>query len=553
MSTVIDDLKTSRQTKTGDNSTAWSAKSWLLIALGCVLFGHMPLLTEHVCNLWIRPHYQFLVFLPVATGLLWWRGLTSLRQKWPDSQAGIFRSDRPFIWAPWLFTCLLLLAFATWLRSPWLTMISFMLATLAALLLMFGRQGFSAMLPGWLMLIAGISLPGNLDVRLISQLRTITTNWSSAVLDYFGVLHRLSGNVIEIPGISLFIADACTGIHSLFVLLAAAFFLGLWQQRTVIHIVVLMVSTLGLVFIENVARVSLVTALCQYNPQFSEGWRHAMLGFILFGSSLLLIFSMDALVCILIPVPDWRKVWRFLFVKGNGPEIRRTPPKFWPLGNYLSRGLVPAYVAFAILGLIQLTWVPSRAQQMVQMMKKNPIEMKELGAEALPKEIRGWKQTNFETVTRILDDPMGEHSQKWTYERDGKIIIVSMDYPYLRIHDLTLCYEGVGWQVRSKSIQKGNAILPFATAILTQSLQEQAFLAHSLHTPDGLCEVAVDEELSLAQLYQKRFEYDRPWFQIQLLAMSPEQIDASLQEEFSGLFLDLRKQLLDQCQTLTTQ
>ncbi len=552
MSTANEEARASKLAASANQPQNKTVQSWLLIALGCIVFGHMPLLIEHICNLWIRPHYQFLVFLPIATGLLWWRGVTSLRLKWYALQSGILCSDRPSVWSPWVFSCIGLLAFATWMRSPWLAMISFVFAALAALLLMFGRRGFSAMLPGWLMLFAGISLPGNLDVRLIGELRTITTHWSSAVLDYFGVLHRVSGNVIDIPAISLFIADACTGIHSLFVLLAAAFFLGLWQHRTVLHIVVLMISTIGLVFLENVARVSLVTALCQYNPQFSEGWRHAMLGFILFGFSLLLILSMDALICVLIPVPDWRTVWRSVFAKASAAETRRTPPKSWPLGNYLSRGLAPAYVGFVILGVIQMTWVPSRAQQLVQMMKKNPIEMKELGAEALPPEIRGWKRTSFESITRVLDDPMGEHSQKWTYERDGKIMIISLDYPYLRIHDLTLCYEGVGWQIRNKSLQKGNAILPFATSILTQSLHEQGFLAHSLHTPDGQCEVSVDEELSLAQMYQKRFEYDHPWFQIQLLAMNPEEIGESLQEEFSGIFMDLRKQLLDQSQTITT-
>lgn len=548
MSSAVDTGKAPGPLKMWDPLATTSIKSLVLIALSITAFGHAPLITEYFCNLWIRPHYQFLVFLPVAAGLLWWRGLKSLREKWPDSTPNILWSDRPLVWIPCVVAALVALAGATWMRSPWLAMLSLLVTSLTLLLLLFGRSGIPAMLPGWLMLCTGISLPGNLDIRLIGKLRTFTTDWSSAVLDYFGVLHRISGNVIDIPGISLFIADACTGIHSLFVLLTAAFFLGLWLHRTVIHIVILMISTIGLVFLENVARVSLITALCQYNHQYSAGWRHSLLGFALFGVSLLLIFSLDSLLCLLIPVNDWTRVWKSMFGRIDVAESRMTLPKSWPLANYLSRVMIPAYAGFLILGVIQLTWVPSRTQQLVQMMKKNPIEMQDFAADTLPLEINGWKRTDFGIVNRVLDDPMGEHSQQWTYEKDGQSAIISLDYPYLRIHDLTLCYEGSGWGIENKRMQGGEAILPFATAQLTQNLHGNGFLAHSLHSQDGHCEVALDEELSLHQLYQKRFEYDRPWFQIQLLVKSSGSIEESGEAEFSSLFLDLRKKLLEQCQ-----
>lgn len=534
-----------------------SLNKWLLISSGILAFGYAPLLIEHLCNLWLRPHYQFIAFLPVAVGLLWWRGYHELREEYALRGISIMRSESPLLWGPCFFIALLTLGLATYMRSPWLAVISLPIMVLGILLLLFGRQGLPAMLPGWLMLFVAVPLPGNLDVRLIGGLRNLTTQWSSAVLDAFGVLHRVRGNMIELPEISLFVADACTGIHSLFVLIAAAVFVGLLNRRTLVHIVLLVSSTVGLVLMENISRVSLVTMLCQHNALFSEGWRHSLLGFVLFAVSLLLIFSLDALIFVLVPVRDWRLVWRWLWDSWTHleavPEAAEDTTRVWPLQKYLSRGMIPVYTSMVILGTAQLAWVPSRAGQITQMMKRSPIELGELGANALPAQYKGWKRVDYQIINRVLEDPLGENSQRWTYERDGQEVMISLDYPYLRVHDLTLCYQGIGWQLGSKVVTQADNQLPYVHALLSMSLRGHALLDYSLHSQDGRCEVILDETTSFSELYQKRFEYDRPWFQIQLMTTSVQPMPAEVLDEFNLMFVTLRRSLLERCQTTAKQ
>ncbi len=473
-------------------------------------------------------------------GLFWRRSYFALQEE----KNGVAWERGPlYVWLPLLLIGFALLVHATKVRSPWLSLVSFQATSLAIIAFLWSWSGVRSFFAGWAFCWMALPLPGNLDVRLINHLREFTTSWSSSLLDYLGVLHRVNGNVIDIPGISLFIADACTGIHSLFVLITAAFFWGLWQRRTVPHTILLLLGTVSVVLIENVARVTLVTYLCESDTRYSEGWRHSLIGFALFGISLTLIASLDGLILFLLPVKDWSFIATLLGrdnepLESPEPKPQEAPHATWPMYIYMS-GLM-------LLGLIQLSWFPSQAKQFAMMVRRDPIVLPALTETTLPEQIMGWKRSGFETLHRIADDPMGEYSHRWFFEKGGRKAIVSLDYPYLRIHDLTICYQAVGWQVEDKQILQSDTNYPFVGAWLFQPLQGRSQLAFSLHSMDGHCEVAIDESLSVEQMLQRRFELDRPWFQIQSFASTSVSKEEA-NEDANALFLEARTLLLTHC------
>ena len=80
------------------------------------------------------------------------------------------------------------------------------------------------------------------------------------------------------------------------------------------RIVLLLAATVGIVLVENVARVvGLAVALDYFGLDLTEGWRHTVFGFVLFAASLVFVVSTDQLLEFFWPTGPWisqRRWWR---------------------------------------------------------------------------------------------------------------------------------------------------------------------------------------------------------------------------------------------------
>jgi len=134
-----------------------------------------------------------------------------------------------------------------------------------------------------LFLIPG--LPGYPETWLKNILRNIVTASSSWILSVFGFSVYVSNNVIEIPDVQLGVADACSGIRSLWAMLAVAPAIA-WFLRLRPFLIGLFVP-LGvfLAIFQNVLRVVATALLCHWGGGMSgggmvwaEGTRHDIVG-----------------------------------------------------------------------------------------------------------------------------------------------------------------------------------------------------------------------------------------------------------------------------------
>ncbi|MEJ7596235.1 MAG: exosortase/archaeosortase family protein, partial [Planctomycetaceae bacterium] len=332
----------------------------MCIVGGLAIFGHFPLLVEHISDLMLRPHYQFILFLPVGAALLVMErrrdqvlarsGTQNIELRQSDIHPAKLRYSLALV-----VIALVALAAAVWIWSARVAMISAMLTAFSLILAFGGRGLLRIAFPAWLLLWLAMPLPFNRDYWLIAELRDVTTRWASRVLDQIGVLHLVNGNIIELPGQKLFVADACSGIHSLYVLLAFALFIGLYLHRRALHVILLLLSTFGIVLVENVMRITGVAAGLHAGFDMSSGWKHSTFGGVLFVLSLMLVFTTDQFFAFLLPDQLFRSFWNR---RGIGPRLQIAADESTKVRS-VGRWLVPFGVAFALLGMVQLVMMPA--------------------------------------------------------------------------------------------------------------------------------------------------------------------------------------------------
>ena len=345
------------------------------------------------------------------------------------------------------------LGFATWAWSPWIAAVAALVGFSAVLVLWGGLSKLWNWMPVWIFCWVLVPLPFGLDEDLIVRLRIVTTRMTSSVLDQIGILHQSYASVIHLPQKPLFIADACSGIHSLYVLMAAALFLCAFLRRNVLHSILLLCSTFGIVLIENVGRIVCVAAALGWNRDLSVGAKHTALGVIMFCLSGILILSMDQLLMFLLPeqpfkilsqVPwPWRK--RKVPLPLTVPVTSEATPRISMLAA------LPLAIIFPVLGLWQVIRMPYAVPSLASMF---PAELKipELGKDAMPAEVLGYQLQNFEMIQRVEGDPFGKSSQRWVYKKGRVEVGISLDYPYDGVKDLCECYSLVGWQIPEQTI-----------------------------------------------------------------------------------------------------
>jgi len=166
--------------------------------------------------------------------------------------------------------------------------------------------GFSALKMFWFPLLYLVfmipGLPGPPEQWLKNVLRNIVTAVSADVLELFGYSVFVEKNTLEIPNVVLGVADACSGIRSLWAMLAVAPAVA-WFLRLRPFLIALFIP-LGvfLAMFQNVIRVVATAVLCDwFGMAWASGRRHDAVG----GASFFLAsLIMIVLARILAPPPQ---------------------------------------------------------------------------------------------------------------------------------------------------------------------------------------------------------------------------------------------------------
>lgn len=135
----------------------------------------------------------------------------------------------------------------------------------------------------WLLILLSVPLPVVVLASLALPLQLVASKWGAAMLAFRHVPVRLAGNVIQLPGRSLFVTEACSGLRSLTALTALGVLAGGLFLRSPWSRVFLVLLAVPVAMVLNAVRVFLTGFLSYYvDPRLAEGFLHLTEGWVIF-------------------------------------------------------------------------------------------------------------------------------------------------------------------------------------------------------------------------------------------------------------------------------
>lgn len=250
------------------------------------------------------------VVAAVAFVVLFWDPMRTLaRDWWSDPEAGHglllgplavflaykrgFVADRRA--QPWIGIAIIaaavLLRYMSGLAAELFTMRVSMLMAAGGAVIYFA--GLRQILHWWLpiaLLVLSVPLPSVVLGTLALPLQLQASQLGAALLESRHVPVQLAGNVIHLPGRTLFVTEACSGLRSLTALIALGVLIGgLWLRAPALRVLLLAI-TIPVAMMLNGVRIFLTGFLVYFvDPSLGEGFMHYTEGWVIFGFAFVIL------------------------------------------------------------------------------------------------------------------------------------------------------------------------------------------------------------------------------------------------------------------------
>ncbi len=246
---------------------------------------------------------------------LFWRPLAMLgRDWWTDPEAGHGLLVAPLaLWLAWrsgvaphgraqprlglaVLVAAVALRYVAGLADEWFTMR--LAALLAGGALVIYWRGMPQLRRWWLpalLLLLSIPLPEVVVGSLALPLQLQASKLGAALLHWRSVPVLLAGNVIHMPGRSLFVTEACSGLRSLTALVTLGVLIGgLWLERPLTRAAIVL-AAIPVAVALNGLRVFLTGFLVFFvDPALGTGFMHASEGWAVFVVAFLILGGVAA-------------------------------------------------------------------------------------------------------------------------------------------------------------------------------------------------------------------------------------------------------------------
>ena len=217
-----------------------------------------------------------------------------LHREWPRLEAMPDNGNR---WG-WLLVVPALLAYVLGRSQQiWLLEIGAFIPLLAGCgVLAKGRAALRPLAFPLLILLFAIPLPGALVDLLTTGLKQHVSVLAENLLYSAGYPIARSGVTLTIGSYQLLVADACSGLNSLFSLFAVGLlYLYMQGYASRWRNLVLLLAIAPIAIFANVVRVMMLVLLTYYGgDELGQGFMHGVAGMLLFAIALLMLFLLDA-------------------------------------------------------------------------------------------------------------------------------------------------------------------------------------------------------------------------------------------------------------------
>ncbi|MFH1700820.1 MAG: exosortase/archaeosortase family protein [Candidatus Zixiibacteriota bacterium] len=275
------------------NSTASqnniSARIFIWISFAVLALLYMPVLIGLIEVWWADDNYSHGFLIPLISGYLLWKKRKALAEV-PES-----KGNNPGLLI--LIFGMLIFVLAT-AAAEYFTMRASMVITLFGLVwYIFGYRMIRITWFELLFLFFMIPLPYVIYYALTFPMQLYATTITTKILSFVGMSAVQQGNVIHLPGYSLEVAEACSGLRSLISLLALGALYARFTQKTFGRQVFLFLSTIPIAIAANIFRL-LFTSVGAYavSRELAEDFLHELSGMMVFVVAFIMLFIWGAII-----------------------------------------------------------------------------------------------------------------------------------------------------------------------------------------------------------------------------------------------------------------
>lgn len=266
---------------------------WMWVALGLAAL-YLPSWWDAAHGLWQTDEFGHAPLILAISAWLFWQSRHAVAEA-PDEPAA----------GGWWLLALGLAMYALG-RMAGVSSVEFasqLLVVAASLLLVKGPKGLRAVAFPVFYLVFMVPLPGTLVDALTEPLK----HWISIIV--VEVLHAVgypigrTGVMITVGPYELLVADACSGLNSMFSLAAlGALFIHIMRRSSRLHTALLVLAIVPIAFAANIVRViTLVLVTYHFGDAAGQGFLHGAAGIVLMLVALLAFFALDQLLARLLP------------------------------------------------------------------------------------------------------------------------------------------------------------------------------------------------------------------------------------------------------------
>ncbi|MCP4566923.1 MAG: exosortase/archaeosortase family protein [FCB group bacterium] len=270
-------------TTTTDSASYKKSAISLFIALGLFLLIYFPVLSGLVTEWYNDDNYSHGFLIPFISGYLIWKKRARLKEL--INPAG----DNTGL--PIFLAGMALFVLSTAAAEYFTLRLSLIITLYGLVWYLLGRRVAIAAWFELLFLVFMIPLPYVIYYAATFPMQLFATKVTVKILNMIGMTAVRQGNIIHLPGYSLEVAEACSGLRSLISLLALGAVYARTTQKGLPRQIILFLSTIPIAVGANIFRI-LFTSVGAYtiSRELAEDFLHELSGMMVFIVAFIMLF-----------------------------------------------------------------------------------------------------------------------------------------------------------------------------------------------------------------------------------------------------------------------
>ena len=264
-------------------------KPYILPAIVLLLFGvsYYPAFDGLVSKWSASDDYTHAFFtVPVVAYMIW------LQRSLLVESCG-----RPLIGIVLIVLSVLLYLVSLQLQIPTITSVATVFTVISGLIYFGGFRVLKEMAIPILLLFMVIPVPNQLLSMITASLQLKVSQASETIVQLFSVPLFREGNILQIPGKTFQVVDACSGIRSLISMTTLSLIIGYFTLTRGRSILFLLLFSIPVAVVINIVRViSLVLVYYYFKIDITSGTWHTVSGLLLFSLGLVMLFSFQRIL-----------------------------------------------------------------------------------------------------------------------------------------------------------------------------------------------------------------------------------------------------------------